>query len=960
MSELSKQALVVDNNQSFPNNNNGAITPSVLRAFNTNMIDSTVNQTQYTADSGSFNAQITALEVFTASFTGSTVDTGSLLVTASFNNGTRNLTFTKGDATTFNVNIPDVSGSTFNTGSFATTGSNTFIGNQIISGNVLPQVDGQGDLGTDTFKWNTVVVNGQLKGSSINTTGRGTVGTIRVGDESFPLSFLADREIVGDGTGANTHMYYATSSTDVNGLREFVYAQSGSDANFTSVSASFNTRILAITGSGGSGGGATLGENTFTGSQTISTTGNSQLIISSSSGGQSNILLKGTLTNNLTAFGGQLLINNNGQSGGSGSIGVVTSRNQIDLAADSGVAIGPTNGAGNGIATGAIRLLAQSGSLVLTNNSYTNTSASLSHLSASDNTLLANFIFRANSNSGTTQISGSGNIFTNPTTPTAGRINYVGGATNLFLNGQSANLPQITGSAASVSGNRPTMNSNYIAGPHAWTINQAPNPGTHTYSNNIIAGIGQWNFNMLGNTGVVNINNNLGLGSNMTINSPSRSIAEINAGASGSTTLQIQNNSIQGFIQYQGPVSASSHQINQNIIAGNLTLNVQSQSRAIGVTGNIINGTMTMNDNTVFAPTLGTSHGIQNNNINGSFILNQRASSSINLLNNNINTWTLSNDFDASSITTATSRLLVLNGNILFGSGNNLYASGSNEANSFTRGFNSNLFGGLAISASVVANGGNSNMISTIGVGQSLHVVGTSRRDASNTTGAAATQGSAFFGRFNKEGQGFNTTAEVILAVGTGTSGSAGITRKTGFLIDSGSNSFFEGAVNVSGSLTVQSGSTFFANGNQQFNVGAFSSLVTQSGSAGVSQSVNFDTTDISSGVSIASNSRITLANSGTYSLTFSAQIKADGGQDTVWMWLKKNGTNVPNTSTKIVGKNNEETVLTVNYVVDAVATDYYELAWENLNGYGDLLYEVAGTNYPAIPSVILTVTQVK
>jgi hypothetical protein len=164
----------------------------------------------------------------------------------------------------------------------------------------------------------------------------------------------------------------------------------------------------------------------------------------------------------------------------------------------------------------------------------------------------------------------------------------------------------------------------------------------------------------------------------------------------------------------------------------------------------------------------------------------------------------------------------------------------------------------------------------------------------------------------------------------------------------------------VSGSLTVQSGSSFFANGNKQFNVGAFSSLVTQSGSAGVSQSVNFEVTDKSEGVSIASNNRITLANSGTYSITFSAQIKADGGQDTIWMWLKKNGTNVANTSTKIIGKNGEETVLTVNYVVDAAASDYYELAWENLNGYGDLLYEPSSGNYPAIPSVILTVTQVR
>ena len=47
MSAISKQALAVDNNQSFPTNNAGAITPTILRNFNTNMIDSNVNQTEY-------------------------------------------------------------------------------------------------------------------------------------------------------------------------------------------------------------------------------------------------------------------------------------------------------------------------------------------------------------------------------------------------------------------------------------------------------------------------------------------------------------------------------------------------------------------------------------------------------------------------------------------------------------------------------------------------------------------------------------------------------------------------------------------------------------------------------------------------------------------------------------------------------------------------------------------------
>jgi hypothetical protein len=127
MAEITKQALKVENNTEFPNNNNGQIKPTNLRSFNEDMIDSTVNQTGYNVDSGSWNASIQTLNDFTQSVVG--IDTGSLLTTASFDNGTRNLTFTKGDASTFNVNIPDVSGSIIDTGSLMVTGS--------VSGNTL-------------------------------------------------------------------------------------------------------------------------------------------------------------------------------------------------------------------------------------------------------------------------------------------------------------------------------------------------------------------------------------------------------------------------------------------------------------------------------------------------------------------------------------------------------------------------------------------------------------------------------------------------------------------------------------------------------------------------------------------------------------------------------------------------------------------------------------------------------
>ena len=92
MSSKNKSQLRTENSNNFPNNNSQFITPEKLRDFNSDMIDSMVaNQ-----DSGSFLAG----------------STGSLVATASFDNGTRLMTFTKGDASTFDVSIPDALPST--------------------------------------------------------------------------------------------------------------------------------------------------------------------------------------------------------------------------------------------------------------------------------------------------------------------------------------------------------------------------------------------------------------------------------------------------------------------------------------------------------------------------------------------------------------------------------------------------------------------------------------------------------------------------------------------------------------------------------------------------------------------------------------------------------------------------------------------------------------------------------
>jgi hypothetical protein len=143
---MSSKAQVLSNNtNSFPNNNSGQITPQVLRDFNDDFINSvqftdtptptavsaSFAQTAATAVSASYaanadlldginssafvlNSQTASMSVLSSSFAltasfalnaggGTTVNTGSLLVTASAAFST--ITFTKGDGSTFDVTV---------------------------------------------------------------------------------------------------------------------------------------------------------------------------------------------------------------------------------------------------------------------------------------------------------------------------------------------------------------------------------------------------------------------------------------------------------------------------------------------------------------------------------------------------------------------------------------------------------------------------------------------------------------------------------------------------------------------------------------------------------------------------------------------------------------------------------------------------------------------------------------
>jgi hypothetical protein len=136
----------------------------------------------------------------------------------------------------------------------------------------------------------------------------------------------------------------------------------------------------------------------------------------------------------------------------------------------------------------------------------------------------------------------------------------------------------------------------------------------------------------------------------------------------------------------------------------------------------------------------------------------------------------------------------------------------------------------------------------------------------------------------------------------------------------------------------------------------------TNAGATSVNK-MTLNTTDLSNGVTVVSNSRITIANPGVYNIAFSVQLeKTDSGDDAVQIWLQKGGVNVANTATEvtIVG-NNGKFVAAWNFFVQAAAGDYYELCWHSADTAVSLQAQGTASNptRPAIPSVIVTVNQV-
>jgi hypothetical protein len=127
---------------------------------------------------------------------------------------------------------------------------------------------------------------------------------------------------------------------------------------------------------------------------------------------------------------------------------------------------------------------------------------------------------------------------------------------------------------------------------------------------------------------------------------------------------------------------------------------------------------------------------------------------------------------------------------------------------------------------------------------------------------------------------------------------------------------------------------------------------------------IKFRTLDYSNGVSVVSDSRITIANTGIYNLQFSVQLENSSTQEhDVTIWLRKNGTDVAGSSGFVSvasshGGVHGHVLSAWNYLLDVIGGEYYELVWSTSNTAVTMPYYPGALPPPSAASAIFTVTQ--
>ena len=173
---------------------------------------------------------------------------------------------------------------------------------------------------------------------------------------------------------------------------------------------------------------------------------------------------------------------------------------------------------------------------------------------------------------------------------------------------------------------------------------------------------------------------------------------------------------------------------------------------------------------------------------------------------------------------------------------------------------------------------------------------------------------------------------------------------------------YFKKLASVLGSLFGPRGGRFMNN-----PYGAFQDSTDQvAANTTTAYPVTFNTTDFSNGVTVASGSRITVADAGIWNLQFSIQFTntTNASQD-VDVWFRVNGTNSANSNSRFSFSPRKgvgdpfHIIAAMNYFLSLNATDYVEIMWRPTDVGVSIEQYAAGTSptRPAVPSAIVTIS---
>ena len=214
-----------------------------------------------------------------------------------------------------------------------------------------------------------------------------------------------------------------------------------------------------------------------------------------------------------------------------------------------------------------------------------------------------------------------------------------------------------------------------------------------------------------------------------------------------------------------------------------------------------------------------------------------------------------------------------------------------------------------------------------------------------------------------KYGTFYNTTTETVGIINTAyplnfdtTDLSNGVTVATTAAVVTGSIALFVLTVTAVTSGTLSIGQVISGTG---MTVGTrIVAFVSGSGGVGT-YTLDKSQTVLSTTISATKQSRLTVSADGVYNFQFSCQLdKSSGSAKSVYIWPRINDVDVANSATEVtLAGSNAATVAAWNFVYNLSANSYFELMWSAEDTGCIMPASAAAAPVPAIPAIIMTVT---